>query len=75
MGYPDQLAGADIPLGARIISVCDAFDAMTSNRPYAAALTRDDAMRELFRCSGTQFDADVVEAFAAVQADLIELVA
>ena len=49
MGYPDQLAGADIPLGARIISVCDAFDAMTSNRPYAAALTRDEALRELFR--------------------------
>jgi two-component system cell cycle response regulator len=75
MGYPDRLAGADIPLGARIISVCDAFDAMTSNRPYAAALTREDALRELFRCSGTQFDAGVVEAFAAVQADLTELVA
>jgi len=75
MGYPDRLAATDIPLGARIISVCDAFDAMTSNRPYAAALTRDDALRELFRCSGTQFDAEVVEAFAAVQADLTELVA
>jgi two-component system cell cycle response regulator len=75
MGYPDRLAGADIPLGARIICVCDAFDAMTSHRPYAAALTREDAMRELFRCAGTQFDAEVVEAFAAVQADLTELVA
>ncbi|HMJ00621.1 MAG TPA: diguanylate cyclase [Gaiellaceae bacterium] len=75
MGYPDRLAGVDIPLGARIISVCDAFDAMTSNRPYATALTREEAMRELFRCAGTQFDAEVVEAFAAVQADLTKLVA
>jgi two-component system cell cycle response regulator len=75
MGYPDRLAGVDIPLGARIISVCDAFDAMTSNRPYAAALAPEDAMRELFRCAGTQFDAEVVEAFAAVQADLTKLVA
>jgi diguanylate cyclase (GGDEF)-like protein len=74
-GYPDRLAGADIPLGARIISVCDAFDAMTSHRPYAAPLGHEDALRELFRCAGTQFDAEVVEAFAAVQADLTELVA
>jgi HD-GYP domain-containing protein (c-di-GMP phosphodiesterase class II) len=75
-GYPDGLAGADIPLGARIISVCDAFDAMTSHRPYAAAVTRDEALRELFRCAGKQFDPAVVEAFAAVQADLnTELVA
>jgi two-component system cell cycle response regulator len=75
MGYPDRLAGTDIPQGARIIAVCDAFDAMTSHRPYAAALTPEDALRELFRCAGTQFDAEVVEAFAAVQADLTELVA
>ena len=68
--YPDRLAGPEIPLGARIISVCDAFDAMTSHRPYAAALTREDALRELFRCAGKQFDPAVVEAFAAVQADL-----
>jgi two-component system cell cycle response regulator len=74
-GYPDRLAGADIPFEARIISVCDAFNAMTSHRPYAAALRREDALRELFRCAGTQFDAEVVEAFAAVQADLTELVA
>jgi two-component system, cell cycle response regulator len=75
-GYPDRLAGADIPLGARIISVCDAFDAMTSNRPYAVAVTREQALRELFRYAGMQFDPAVVEAFAAVQADLsTELVA
>jgi len=43
---------------------------MTSQRPYAAALAPEDALRELFRCAGTQFDAEVVEAFAAVQSDL-----
>jgi len=75
MGYPDRLAGTDIPLGARIISVCDSFDAMTSHRPYAAALAPAEALRELHRCADTQFDADVVQAFAAVQADLTELVA
>jgi diguanylate cyclase (GGDEF)-like protein len=75
-GYPDQLAGAEIPLGARIVAVCDAFDAMTSLRPYAKPLSADEAIRELFRCAGTQFDPEVVEAFAAVQADLnAELVA
>ena len=75
-GYPDRLANSEIPLGARIIAVCDAFDAMTSPRPYAEALSPEDAIRELFRCSGTQFDPEVVEAFAAVQSDLnAELVA
>jgi HD-GYP domain-containing protein (c-di-GMP phosphodiesterase class II) len=75
-GYPDKLAGSDIPLGARIIAVCDAFDAMTSPRPYAEALRPDEAIRELFRSAGTQFDPEVVEAFAAVQSDLnAELVA
>ena len=75
-GYPDGLAGPDIPLGARIICVCDAFETMTSNRPYSKALTREEALRELFRCAGTQFDAAVVEAFAAVQSELsTELVA
>jgi diguanylate cyclase (GGDEF)-like protein len=69
-GYPDRLAGPEIPLGARIISVCDAFDAMTSHRPYAAPLPREEALRELFRCAGNQFDPKVVEAFAAVQSDL-----
>ena len=74
-GYPDQLAGNEIPLGARIIAVCDAFDAMMSRRPYAPALRQESAMRELFRCAGKQFDPEVVEAFAAVQSDLTELVA
>jgi len=75
-GYPDQLAGNEIPLGARIIAVCDAFDAMMSRRPYAPALRHESAMRELFRCAGKQFDAEIVEAFAAIQAELTaELVA
>jgi two-component system, cell cycle response regulator len=75
-GYPDRLVGSKIPLGARIIAVCDAFDAMTSLRPYAEPLSAEDTIRELFRCAGTQFDPEVVEAFAAVQSDVnAELVA
>ncbi len=65
-GYPDKLAGEAIPLGARIISVCDAFDAMTSNRPYAASVGPANAVAEIRRCAGTQFDPAVVEAFVAV---------
>jgi putative nucleotidyltransferase with HDIG domain len=64
-GYPDKLAGEDIPLGARIVSVCDAFDAMIAERPYSAAVSIEDAERELRRCAGTQFDPVVVEAFCA----------
>ena len=55
-GYPDGLRGEDIPLGARIVAVCDAFDAMITERPYSAALTPEEAERELRDCSGTQFD-------------------
>jgi two-component system, cell cycle response regulator len=62
-GYPDGLAGERIPLGARIISVCDAFDAMRQDRPYAASMSEDAALAELRRCAGTQFDPRVVEAF------------
>jgi len=68
-GYPDRLTGPEIPLGARIISVCDAFDAMTTPRPYAEQLEADDAIGELVRCAGTQFDPEVVAAFASVQLD------
>jgi diguanylate cyclase (GGDEF)-like protein len=75
-GYPDGLVGAEIPLGARIIAVCDAFDAMLSRRPYAPALRAENAMRELLRCAGKQFDPEVVEAFAAIQEEITaELVA
>jgi two-component system, cell cycle response regulator len=62
-GYPDGLAGDDIPLGARIIAVCVAFDAMTTQRAYRRAISPRDAMAELRRCSGAQFDPRVVEAF------------
>ena len=55
-GYPDGLAGVEIPLGSRIIAVCDSFDAMISTRPYAPAKTIDEALAELRRCAGTQFD-------------------
>ena len=62
-GYPDQLAGEAIPLGARIIAVCDAYDAMVSDRPYRPAMPSDDAILELSRCAGTQFDPAVLDAF------------
>lgn len=65
-GYPDGLAGEDIPIGARVLAVTDAFDAMTSDRPYGAAIPVEDAVAELRRCSGTQFDEGVVEAFVRV---------
>jgi len=63
-GYPDpDKRGERIPIGARIIAVADAYDAMTSDRPYRKAMSRADAMSELNRCSGTQFDPKVVNAF------------
>jgi two-component system, cell cycle response regulator len=68
-GYPDGLSGHEIPLGARIVAVCDAFHAMTSERAYSRALPASAAMAELRRCGGTQFDPMVVESFAATLAD------
>jgi HD-GYP domain-containing protein (c-di-GMP phosphodiesterase class II) len=62
-GYPDGLAGEDIPFGARIIAVADAFDAMTTDRPYRAGLGAEAAIGELQRGEGTQFDARCVAAF------------
>ena len=62
-GYPDGLAGEQIPLGARIISVCDAFDAMVSDRPYRGGRSAAEALAELREHAGTQFDPAVVEAF------------
>jgi HD-GYP domain-containing protein (c-di-GMP phosphodiesterase class II) len=61
-GYPDGIAGEEIPLGARIICACDAFHAMTSDRPYRAAMPLSEALAELGRHAGTQFDPKVVEA-------------
>jgi two-component system, cell cycle response regulator len=72
-GYPDGLAGERIPLGARIVSVCDAYDAMVSDRPYRAGMPPGDALEELRRCSGSQFDPDVVDAFGRVIAREAEL--
>jgi diguanylate cyclase (GGDEF)-like protein len=63
-GYPNGLTGDQIPLGARIIAVCDAFTAMTFPRPYAPQLTVPDAIEELRRCADTQFDPAVVDALA-----------
>jgi len=65
-GYPDGLAGEAIPLGARIVAVADAFDAMVAERPYRPLVTPAAALQELERCAGTQFDPAVVTAFARV---------
>jgi two-component system, cell cycle response regulator len=64
-GYPHGLAGADIPIGARIVAIADAYEAMTSSRPYQRTRTHEDALGELRRCAGTQFDPELVEAFIA----------
>lgn len=66
-GYPEGLKGDEIPLGARIVATIDAWDAMTSDRPYRKALAREKALDELKRGSGTQFDPKVVEAFILVE--------
>jgi HD-GYP domain-containing protein (c-di-GMP phosphodiesterase class II) len=65
-GYPRGLAGDEIPIGARIFTIADAFDAMTSDRPYRKALTPEMAREEVLRHSGTQFDPQVVQAFLLV---------
>ena len=74
-GYPDGLKGDEIPLGARIIAVCDAFDAMTTDRPYKQAVPIRDALAELRRCAGEQFDPKVVHAFCVEAEALLETVA
>jgi HD-GYP domain-containing protein (c-di-GMP phosphodiesterase class II) len=68
-GYPHGLAGKDIPLMGRIICLADCFDAMTSNRTYRKALPLEVALMEIRRCSGTQFDPKLAEAFLQVGAD------
>ena len=64
-GYPHGLRGIDIPLGSRIIGIADAFDTMITDRPYRRALTINEAMTELFRCQGTQFCPEALDAFAS----------
>ncbi|MEO8091903.1 MAG: HD domain-containing phosphohydrolase [bacterium] len=63
-GYPDGIPGERIPIGSQIVAVCDAYEAMTSERPHVEPMRSEDALTELRRCAGTQFDARVVEAFA-----------
>jgi HD-GYP domain-containing protein (c-di-GMP phosphodiesterase class II) len=65
-GYPDGLSGEAIPLIARVVAVCDAYDAMVTKRPYQEACDRSHAIAELQRCAGAQFDPGVVKAFVSV---------
>jgi HD-GYP domain-containing protein (c-di-GMP phosphodiesterase class II) len=65
LGYPTRRAGTAIPLEGRILAVADAFDAMTSGRPYRPALAPDVAAAEIERCTGTQFDPEIVDGFFA----------
>ena len=65
-GYPDGLAGEQIPLVSRIVCCCDAFNAMTTDRSYRKALPREEAVAELVRNRGTQFDPAVVDALVAL---------
>jgi HD-GYP domain-containing protein (c-di-GMP phosphodiesterase class II) len=65
-GYPDGLAGEEIPLGARIVFACDTYDAMTTDRPYRAGMPPAEAREELRRVAGTQLDPRVVDALLAV---------
>jgi two-component system, cell cycle response regulator len=69
LGYPDGLIGNDIPLISRIVASCDAYFAMTEERPYRRAMTPADALAELRRCAGSHFDLDVVEALVSVHFD------
>jgi two-component system, cell cycle response regulator len=65
-GYPDGIAGDRIPMGARIVAVCDSYHAMITHRPYRAAVSEDHALTEVQRCAGRQYDPRVVEAFVTV---------
>jgi HD-GYP domain-containing protein (c-di-GMP phosphodiesterase class II) len=65
-GYPLGLKGTEIPLECRILAVADAYDAMTSDRPYRKAMSHAEAVAELRRCAGTQFDPELVERFIAL---------
>jgi HD-GYP domain-containing protein (c-di-GMP phosphodiesterase class II) len=68
-GYPDGRAGEEIPLGARIIAVCDAYDAMIGPRPYRLGMSQEVALDELRRCAGEQFDPAIVDVFCALRAE------
>ena len=68
-GYPTGRAGEQIPVEARVLAIADAFDAMTSDRPYRRALSREEALAEVERCSGTQFDPQIVQVFLELFAE------
>ena len=72
-GYPQGLAADEVPLGARIFSLADTFDAMTSDRPYRAAQTPEASREEIIRCSGTQFDPRCVQAFLMAWEKIVEI--
>jgi len=73
-GYPDGLANGDIPLEARLLSVADAFDVMTTDRPYSAARSIESGRQEVARCSGKQFCPYAVDAFLSIEPDVLEAV-
>jgi response regulator RpfG family c-di-GMP phosphodiesterase len=70
-GYPRGIAGEDIPLGARVFAIVDAFDAMTTDRPYRKALSVGNAIEEIARCSGEQFDPHMVDTFMSTRAEIM----
>ena len=74
-GYPDRLAANEIPIGSRIVSACDTFAAMITNRPYREAVDLPQALEELKRCAGTQFDPAVVTALTTVLTTPVALAA
>jgi putative nucleotidyltransferase with HDIG domain len=65
-GYPSGKSGEEIPVEARVLAIADAFDAMTSDRPYRSALSREEALAEVERCAGTQFDPKIARVFLEV---------
>lgn len=73
-GYPDGLSGTDIPQYGRILALADSLDAMTSNRPHRKARSMEEAEREILRCSGTQFDPSVVEAFQSCSREMEDII-
>ena len=70
-GYPTSSSAADIPLVSRILAVADAYDAMTSDRPYRTAMTREEAIAELRANAGTQFDPAIIEAFVRLSEECV----
>ncbi len=69
-GYPLGISGEQIPIECRVLGIVDAFDAMTNDRPYRKAMSDDEAIEELQRCAGSQFDAELVEVFIALQREM-----